>query len=444
VNGGVNIDTTGYFDTIVIRRPTGFSGDANFFMGFRELQCWVNNTNILFDNASDLISNYALWTAPETSLGGLTEKVYDNNFVIPYDVIDTANSSDIALIITNIPLTAINTIQSLVLYSRTAGKQHSEGIAIELYNSTDLTEILASTNIITLKKEIYRFDFPSIDTYTGGFATDDSITQIISEGDIVIEDALFTPLNVDITGDVVVVGDLTAENLIVGSTNIITELTSLDTRLDTEEPKTTALQTLTAGHTTDIATNTADILTKQPLITTSTDLTCNSITASSSIVNSVDIGSGFSSLQTQVDALIEYITNVGFRVVRPNTDLFNSVSILEYNTIDFDTENGFSLVDFKYTISLAGTYLFTLQVFVPSSVEMTVDIVRERAGVDTILQQISNGTAVASNNSSYNITTISQVLTGDKIFGRVSSGSVRLSTSTSPANASFSGSRLSN
>ena len=178
-------------------------------------------------------------------------------------------------------------------------------------------------------------------------------------------------------------------------------------------------------------------------ILASGSITANNLTASSAIVNSVDIGSGFSSLQTQVDALIEYITNVGFRVFRPNTDLFNSISILEYNTIDFDTENGFSLVDFKYTISLAGTYLFTLQVFVPSSVEMTVDIVRERAGVDTILQQISNGTAVASNNSSYNITTISQVLTGDKIFGRVSSGSVRLSTSTSPANASFSGSRLS-
>ncbi len=48
---------------------------------------------------------------------------------------------------------------------------------------------------------------------------------------------------------------------------------------------------------------------------------------------------------------------------------------------------------------------------------------------ETILQQITNGTAIASNNSSYNITTISQVLTGDKIFGRVSSGSVRLSTS---------------
>ena len=154
VNGGVNIDTHTYFDTIVIRRPTGFSGDANFYLGFRELQCWVNNSNILFDNADNLISNYALWTDRDTSLGGLPSKMYDNTFTIPYDVIDTANSSDIALIIKNIPLTAINTIQSLVLYSRTAGKQHNEGVAIELYNSADFTEILASTNKISLKRNI--------------------------------------------------------------------------------------------------------------------------------------------------------------------------------------------------------------------------------------------------------------------------------------------------
>jgi hypothetical protein len=89
----------------------------------------------------------------------------------------------------------------------------------------------------------------------------------------------------DITGDIVLAGDLTAENLIVGSTNVITELTSLDTRLDTEEPKTTALQALTATHTTDIASNTADILTKQDTITTSTDLETNSITTTQLKVN---------------------------------------------------------------------------------------------------------------------------------------------------------------
>jgi hypothetical protein len=168
--------------------------------------------------------------------------MYDNTSMIPYDVIDAANSSGIALIIQNIPLTSISTIQSLVLYSRTAGKQHNEGVAIELYNSTDLIEILASTNIITLKRTIHRFDFPSIDTFTGGFATADSITQIISEGDIKIEDANFIPLIVEITGDVVVEGNLIANNFIVGSTNVITEIT--------------ALQTLTAIHTEDLAFNT--------------------------------------------------------------------------------------------------------------------------------------------------------------------------------------------
>ena len=130
----------------------------------------------------------------------------------------------------NIDTTAINTIQSLVLYSRTAGKQHNEGVAIELYISTDLTEILASTNIITLKRTIYRFDFPSIDSYTGGFATADSITQIINEGDILIEDANFIPFNVKITGDVVASGSITASSAIVDTitsnkfraTNILT------------------------------------------------------------------------------------------------------------------------------------------------------------------------------------------------------------------------------
>jgi hypothetical protein len=76
-------------------------------MGFRELQCWVNNSNILFDNANDLISNYALWTDKDTSLGGLTSKMYDNTFIIPYDVIDTADSSDIALIIKHYTIACI-------------------------------------------------------------------------------------------------------------------------------------------------------------------------------------------------------------------------------------------------------------------------------------------------------------------------------------------------
>jgi hypothetical protein len=115
--------------------------------------------------------------------------------------------------------------------------------------------------------------------------TDENIRMtILSNGNVGIGTTTPTAL-LDVNGDVVVVGDLTAENLIVGSTNVITELTSLEARLDTEEPKTTALQTLTATHTEDLATNTADILTKQPLITTATDLECNSLTTGDLEVN---------------------------------------------------------------------------------------------------------------------------------------------------------------
>jgi hypothetical protein len=168
------------------------------------------------------------------------------------------------------------------------------GLLIELYNSTtdpDLTEVFANTNVITTNVASYRYNFPSISTYTGSFATTDSTTLIISDNVALTEDAIFTDYAFDITGDVVLAGDLTAENFIVGSTNVITEITALQSRLDveepkttalqgrldTEEPKTSALQTLTATHTEDLATNTANILTKQPLITTSTDLETNLI-----------------------------------------------------------------------------------------------------------------------------------------------------------------------
>jgi hypothetical protein len=109
-------------------------------------------------------------------------------------------------------------------------------------------------------------------------------SDVVVAGDLTAENLIIGSTNV-ITGDVVVAGDLTAENLIIGSTNVITELTSLDTRLDIEKPKKTALQILTATHNTDIALNTANILTKQTFITSSTDLETNSLTTTQLGVN---------------------------------------------------------------------------------------------------------------------------------------------------------------
>ena len=415
VNGGVNIDTHTYFDTIVIRRPTGFSGDANFFLGIRELQCWVNDVNILFNNG--LTSNYALWSNPETSLGGLTEEVYNNiTSVVSYEVVDTANSSDIALIITNIPLTAINTIQSLVLYSRTAGKQYSEGLAIELYKYTDLTEILATTNIISLKREIYRFDFPSIDTYTGGFATDDSITQIISEGDIVIEDALFTPLNVDITGDVVVVGDLTAENLIVGSTNVITEINTKQ-----------------------------DIITDGSLTIARTDGLQTALTALQSNIDTNDgsTTSSITSLETQVSSLINFSSGgINFRAYYNLTTVITSPQIVPYSIEEYDSNNNYDITTYIFTIPIAGTYIFTFGWYVVEGSTAVVNLIRRRGGVETILQQSTNGT-MTNGIVSFVLSTLVECLATDEIFVYIVSGSILLVYG-SDSSLGFSGARISN
>ena len=277
MNGGVNIDTKKYFDTIVIRRPTGLTGN-DFAINLRELQCWVNGVNIMIDN--DLTSYFADWSVDkQVDIGFFTgspvNALYNNIIETDFGTASSGGNVNTAVIIKNIPITAIYDIQALVLYNRTGSgfKLRTIGLAIELYNSTndpDLTEVLATTNVITSGVNIYRFDFPSLSTYTD-FVGVNSITNIVSNSIASTEEANVFFFTTEITGevwggDLSVVGDLTAENLIVGSTNVITELISLHIRLDIEEPKTTALQTLTASHTEDIATNTADILTKQDTI----------------------------------------------------------------------------------------------------------------------------------------------------------------------------------
>ena len=91
---------------------------------------------------------------------------------------------------------------------------------------------------------VYRYDFPSIDTYTD-FVGVNSITNIVKNTfgfTQVIDVISYT----EITGDVVVAGDLTAENLIVGSTNVITEINTKQDLIsdgDLSISKTDGLQT---------------------------------------------------------------------------------------------------------------------------------------------------------------------------------------------------------
>ena len=82
-------------------------------------------------------------------------------------------------------MTSINDIHALVYYNRTGDGNTPKAIRliIELYNSIsdpDLNEVLATTNQITTASETYRFDFPSISTYTA-FVGVKSITNIVND-----------------------------------------------------------------------------------------------------------------------------------------------------------------------------------------------------------------------------------------------------------------------
>jgi hypothetical protein len=185
------------FDTIVIRRPTGASNIHNEFkINLIEIQVWLDNINIIQRlgsfNVTTITSMFALWTDKTNALEALmpSSGVHNNNVGGNVDTDSrTTTNANIALIIRNIPPYYLDQIQSVILYNRTlfTGGNHSQGLAIEFYNSSsdpDLNNKLATTNVITELHDIYRFDGPSFNTYNLGFSDNISNTNITNRAHI--------------------------------------------------------------------------------------------------------------------------------------------------------------------------------------------------------------------------------------------------------------------
>ena len=230
-----------YFDTIVIRRPTGTTyNETDFIIALMELQCWVNGTNIMING--DIIPYFAEFTNKDVDVGSYLSVTNINNNNIetgsggahsPTDY----DNENISLICKEIPRTKIQDIQSIVLYNRSfVTLDRANGLAIELYNSDNdpnLETPLATTNVITSGVDVYRYDFPAIDAYpSGDFSDTNSTTNIASETlalkEVVSEFAesanIVGGLKVDTittTGNVDISGSLTCNSLNINKKSIV-------------------------------------------------------------------------------------------------------------------------------------------------------------------------------------------------------------------------------
>ena len=196
------------FNTLVIRRPTSVPGVGATLVnriGFREIQVWVNGSNIMVNNG---VSGYfALFAnnqddigftfSPELGINDIVEELTDNDTTLT-----ASNSIDIALIYKDIPLTSVDLLEAFVFYNRTSNNTGGRaiGLAIELYNSINdpnLTTALATTNVIENLADVYRFDFPDITTYSSEFSSGNSTTQIVDNTFALTENATITTTTSD-------------------------------------------------------------------------------------------------------------------------------------------------------------------------------------------------------------------------------------------------------
>jgi hypothetical protein len=497
VNGSVNFDTTGTnFDTLVIRRVNGITGFSDFVINLNEVDVWINNTNILVENSSTLISTCVSWSNKAVNIGfqqypsvdvdAPPSNLYDNNssdftnwFLSP-----VGSPSDVAVIITNIPLTKINDLHTIQVFNSTFSSlgNRAIGLTIELYNSINdpnYETILAQSNEITLFTPLYRFDCPSLDTYTLGFSPS-GIYPNNGVYSLIVEEMNVLSFPLNITGDTTISGDL-----VVGSVNIMDELATKQATITDGSltiARTSGLQTALDGKLATLS-FTSIIGIDQIVVLTSTDLfgttqlkgtTLNtgafsSTTALSAINYTISgtpsdtthaINKGYvdtadtlntdniSSIQTQIDALTNFVGGgVNFRAYSLSSDTISVGNNLTYNTLTsgFDTEGTYDTSTAQYTIAIAGTYIFTAG-WISTGVAVIVNMIRSRSGTPVIIQQTSNGTNTNAN-AFYVNTTIAECLIGDLIYLNVESGSCKLTLfgTTEPTNqTSFNGSRISN
>ena len=238
-----------------------------------------------------------------------------------------------------------------------------------------------------------------------------------------------TLVGTNVLGDITQQGDLSTSGDITGETikgsSILVGTTNLLTEIESKQDE------LTSGTNISIV---DDVVSCDLTGSTNIDIT-GGVISTSSVLDGIISQNGddiltntnaWTSVQTQVDSLIDLFGGgVNFRAYTLSSATFSAGNNSIYDNESYDTENSYDTSTGIYTIVIAGTYVFTLGWYVVSGSTAVVNLIRKRNSVESILQQSTNGTNTDSD-SGFFITTIAECETGDEIYAYLDSGACRL------------------
>ena len=258
----------------------------------------------------------------------------------------------------------------------------------------------------------------------------------INDGDLTIAktDGLQTALDnkYDDTGGTIDGGVTITGDLVVGSTNIITEIgTKQDTIQDNglTIAKTDGLQTAldnkyddtggTIGGNVDISgdlvvgtTNIIDeIGTKQDEITTSTDLSCNSLTTTGNIY---------------VGGYLLAPNQVSFRAGRTTSlSTINTSIVLPFDNVIFNIGDAYDNSTYEFTAPVSGIYFFYSKFFTSGNSAYGVDfLLDDGSETDPVLYRLERPSAGEGGTTYLPSSFTTQLNSGDKVYMKRISGTI--------------------
>ena len=372
IQSGVSVDT------LLFRRISGET-----VINLREIQMWVDGVNVLPSNTlpstnldGSPLGDEVEFIQPQPDGSYITKDALQTNYtsnsvdnLISGDF-DTHSEADNGSLY--VPLTSsfdVGSIQSVVFYNRTfqAAGERSIGLQLQLFNRVEdpsLSTPIATGDVITQFNQVYRFDFPPINTYSS-FTTGISTTNITS--DALISNATFANLPEPEYGVAIKI---------------------LNGRIESNQ-----------------------------------EMSCkNVVVADTTPTQDNELAS-----KLYVDSSITG-TDIGFLAYHNTLTDYSAIRLAPYNIVRYNTGNAYDNSTYIFTVPVAGKYYFYATYFTKDGTKGVLDLMLKKTNqTEQIIARGQEGQVIPGTHEKRNISVVIDCDVGDQLYAKIAFNTIRLS-----------------